>query len=177
MTFGERVKAKRVALGLSQADLAISMGFADRSAIAKIEKGQNAVKASKILDLARALHTTPSYLYGWDDDLVALGYCAKWRPDGRVEVSDASNPSKKAIFKADEYERLVENGDLPAITRAVDDGSTRSAEEDARSKFLEAYENRPEMRMLFKLADGWTKEDVETAVKLVEALKSKDVDT
>ena len=47
--------------------------------------------------------------------------------------------------------------------------------EDADNKELNEYlselKNRPEMRTLFKTAKGATKEDVEQAVKIIEALK------
>lgn len=38
--------------------------------------------------------------------------------------------------------------------------------------YLEELRDRKEMRMLFKLAKGATKEDVEKAVKIIEALRS-----
>ena len=38
------------------------------------------------------------------------------------------------------------------------------------NKYLEELKNRKEMRMLFKLASGATKEDVEKAVAIIEAL-------
>lgn len=38
-------------------------------------------------------------------------------------------------------------------------------------EYLEELKNRPEMRMLFSLAKGASKEDVEQAVKIIEALK------
>ena len=38
-------------------------------------------------------------------------------------------------------------------------------------EYLEELKSRPEMRMLFKLAKGATKADVEQAVKIIEALQ------
>lgn len=38
-------------------------------------------------------------------------------------------------------------------------------------QYLEELKNRPEMRMLFKVSVKATKEDVEQAVKIIEALK------
>ena len=43
-------------------------------------------------------------------------------------------------------------------------------EDDELNKYLEELKNRKEMRMLFKLASGATKEDVEKAVAIIEAL-------
>lgn len=40
-------------------------------------------------------------------------------------------------------------------------------------EYLEELRTRPEMRMLFKTARGSTKEDVEKAVKIIEALSGK----
>ena len=39
------------------------------------------------------------------------------------------------------------------------------------SEYLEYLKNRPEMRMLFSTLKGATKEDVERAVKIIEALR------
>lgn len=41
-------------------------------------------------------------------------------------------------------------------------------------EYLEELKNRSEMRMLFSLAKGATKEDVMQAVKIIEALKKDD---
>ena len=46
-----------------------------------------------------------------------------------------------------------------------------AAENVELEEYLEELKNRPEMRMLFKLAKGATKEDVEQAVKIIEALQ------
>lgn len=40
-------------------------------------------------------------------------------------------------------------------------------------KYLEELKGRSEMRMLFKVAQGATKEDVETAVRIIETLKKQ----
>lgn len=39
------------------------------------------------------------------------------------------------------------------------------------SEYLTELKNRPEMRTLFKVSKGTTKEDVEKAIKIIEALK------
>lgn len=41
-------------------------------------------------------------------------------------------------------------------------------------EYLEELKNRPEMRMLFSLAKGATKDDVEKAVKIIEALRNNE---
>lgn len=41
------------------------------------------------------------------------------------------------------------------------------------TEYLEALKTRPEMRMLFQLSKDATKEDVEAAVRIIEALRNK----
>lgn len=66
MTIGERIKARREELGLSQDELAHRLGYKSRSSINKIELNQRNLTQSKIKALADALSTTPSYVMGWD---------------------------------------------------------------------------------------------------------------
>lgn len=48
----------------------------------------------------------------------------------------------------------------------------KSAEDETLDELLERLKSREEMKMLFKLADGATKEDVLRAVAIIEALNS-----
>ena len=43
--------------------------------------------------------------------------------------------------------------------------------------YLESLRDRPELRMLFSLTQNATKEDVEAAVRIIEALRGKNEDT
>ena len=67
MTFGERVKAKREELGMTQAELAARLGYKSRASINKIEQSKRNMKQSQIATLAKALDTTPGYLMGWKE--------------------------------------------------------------------------------------------------------------
>lgn len=49
-----------------------------------------------------------------------------------------------------------------------------ATESDELNEYLEELKNRSEMRMLFSLAKGATKEDVERAVAIIEALKKSE---
>lgn len=62
----KNIKERRLELGLTQTDVAIRMGYADKSMIAKIEKGLVDIPQSKILTFAEILRTTPSDLMGLD---------------------------------------------------------------------------------------------------------------
>lgn len=67
MTIGERIKQRRIELGLSQEDLAKKMGYSTRNAIYQFEKKDN-MKLSLIQKFADALDCTPSFLMGWEDE-------------------------------------------------------------------------------------------------------------
>ena len=66
MTTGDRIKQLRLALGMSQEELGQKVGV-KKAAINKYETGIVVnLKRSVIDKLSTALHTTPSYLMGWD---------------------------------------------------------------------------------------------------------------
>lgn len=65
----ENIRKRRLALRLSQDELAAKLGYTNRSTIAKIEAGINDVTHSKIIAFAKALETTPAYLMGWGDEV------------------------------------------------------------------------------------------------------------
>jgi len=52
------------------------------------------------------------------------------------------------------------------------DKASMTDEERELNEYLEVLKNRKDMRMLFKLAKGATKEDVEKTVRILEALKN-----
>lgn len=95
MTVYERIKLRRIELGMSQADLGKKIGYTNHSTIAKIESGQRDLKQSQIVKFAKALDTTPGYLMGWEDlshinedeltaELIALG--AQMTPEQRARA-------------------------------------------------------------------------------------------
>ena len=69
MEIGERIKARREELGMSQDELARRVGYKWRSSINKIELGGQRLPQKKIVEIARALRVTPSYLMGWEDNV------------------------------------------------------------------------------------------------------------
>lgn len=66
-TFGERVKSYREALNMSQKELALAVGYVDKtnpsSSISKIERGEMEITQTKIADIAKALGVSPSDLF------------------------------------------------------------------------------------------------------------------
>lgn len=68
MDIGERIKKRREELNMSQAELARQVGYSTRSTITRIERDGNGISQDKIVAIAKALKTTPSYLMGWEDE-------------------------------------------------------------------------------------------------------------
>lgn len=57
----------------------------------------------------------------------------------------------------------------------VNGSETELSDEDTElAEYLEELKNRSELRMLFKLAKNATKDDVEQAVRIIEAIAKKD---
>ena len=65
---GQRIKERRLAMGMSQRDLAAALDYSNHSTIARIEAGRVDLPQSKISLFADVLHTTPAYLMGWDKE-------------------------------------------------------------------------------------------------------------
>lgn len=64
MEIYERIKQRRLALGMTQDELAAKLGYKSRSTIARIELGENDITGSKIVAFAKALEVEPGYLLG-----------------------------------------------------------------------------------------------------------------
>lgn len=71
------IKEKRKELKLTQTELAQRLGYADKSMIAKIEKGLVDLPQNRIEAFAQALGTTPEALTGWTEERKAasFSYC------------------------------------------------------------------------------------------------------
>lgn len=63
---GERIKARRTELKMTQTELAEKIGYHGKSAISHIEKGDSDMSQTKIILIAEALQTTPDYILGLD---------------------------------------------------------------------------------------------------------------
>ena len=62
MSFGKRLRERRIEMGMSQGDLARRLGVS-AAAVSNYESGQNAVREDVLLRLFRVLDTDPNYLY------------------------------------------------------------------------------------------------------------------
>lgn len=69
MDIGDRIRARREELGMSQEELAHAIGYKSRSSINKIELDGQGLPQKKVVQIARALRVTPGFLMGWEDEL------------------------------------------------------------------------------------------------------------
>ncbi len=84
--------------------------------------------------------------------------------------TDESVPRRATLMKiADYFGVTVE--DLLKEEKAT---TAEADEADELNEYLEELKNRPEMKMLFSLAKGATKEDVELAVAIIERMRRGD---
>ena len=68
MEMNRRIKERRLALNLTQEELAQRLGL-QKSAIAKYESGRvENIKRSVLAKMAETLECSPTYLMGWDDE-------------------------------------------------------------------------------------------------------------
>lgn len=96
MQIGDRIKARRIELGLTQDELAKKLGYKSRSTINKIELNINDITQPKIVDFAAALDTTVSHLMGLDAE-----------PHEKSLSSTIGEEAVRMILDNDEKTRIV----------------------------------------------------------------------
>lgn len=138
-TIYERIRARRIELGLTVEELAKKMGYKDKSSISKIENGKADIPQSKVNAFARALNTTTAYLMGIDtakeisipagfqplpkrDRIPRVGQIACGTPilaEENVEAYDEVPSDWHADFtllcQGDSMEPKIKDGDVVAI--------------------------------------------------------------
>ena len=139
LTIYERIRARRIELGLTVEELAKKMGYKDKSSISKIENGKADIPQSKVIAFARALNTTTAYLMGIDtakersipagfqplpkrDRIPRVGQIACGTPilaEENVEAYDEVPSDWHADFtllcQGDSMEPKIKDGDVVAI--------------------------------------------------------------
>lgn len=120
MTLYENIKARRLALKLSQEDLARKLGYKSTSTIAKIEAGKIDIPQSKIKAFADALNTTPGDLMGWYDESASY--------NNEEKTSNASKVLKK------ELNHYYFNEETAKIAQAIHDDKNLRILFDASQK-------------------------------------------
>lgn len=94
---GERIKQRRLELGMTQGDLADKLGYTNKSTIGKIETGVNDIVQSKVVEFAKALDTTPAFLMGWDE------------PNTIAAHHDAEDWTEEELAEIEEFKKFVKS--------------------------------------------------------------------
>ena len=101
MNTGDRIKQRRLELGLSADELALRIGKS-RATIYRYENGDIENMPTPILEpLAKALYTTPAQLMGWemDDGDIGNAFMADSLED-EIDSMKSFSPSEKNHLKA-----------------------------------------------------------------------------
>lgn len=123
MGIGDKIKKRRLELGMSQQELAEAMGYTSKSTINKIELGKNDVTQSKVIKFANVLKTTPAYLMDWEDDSLGdyeenIEYLSQNYPD-LVDLYNEIHANEQLVILFDKARKL-EPQDLAQILKIID---------------------------------------------------------
>lgn len=66
-TLGQRIKAQRIRIGMTQDDLADKL-LIPKASVSAYENDRIDIKGSRIVELAKALEVTPNYLLGFFEE-------------------------------------------------------------------------------------------------------------
>lgn len=72
MTVGDRIRDKRVELGMSQEELANKMGYSSKSAVSRTENAGDDIGRKRVIAFAEALGCEPSELMGWTNNTLDI---------------------------------------------------------------------------------------------------------
>lgn len=119
----KNIKKRREELGMSQAELARKVGYADRSAIARIERGDYDLPQTKILEIAKALKIPPGELMGLDGVTPDAYYFDPEVAEMAEEI--ANNEGLRVLFDAT---RDISKEDLQFVIQMVERISKKSGD-------------------------------------------------
>lgn len=132
-TIGERIRARRIELNMTQLELAQHLGYKSSSSINKIEKDGRGLPMKKINQIAEALNTTPDYIMGWDETPKNVNTDQNTRKILKITMSDGT------IFECD-MTKIIE-----AIVKNIKD-----LNEPAQNKVLNYVEDLRENKKNFR---------------------------
>lgn len=118
MTMGDRIKTRRLELGLTQQELAEKLGIKSRSYISLLEKGDRNLPTSMIRKLVLALDTTPSYLLGWNEEEIKANqewlnrFMQATADTYRRVFSSEPTPETRVLLPEEALKRIMEYIDL-----------------------------------------------------------------
>ena len=119
MEIGERIRNRRIELGMTQDELAKKTGYASRSSVNKIEMARE-LPSRKIELFADALSCSPSYLMGWTDQVesfeTSADYELAWDRSGGGRHPIELTPEEHTLIL--EY-RAADDADRKMVERIL----------------------------------------------------------
>ena len=107
-TSGDVIKDLRLKNGLSQIQFAHMLGYRDRTAISKLESGENHIPTSRIAEVAEKLGVSEKYLNNeLETVLYALGVTITYL--GRDVLVEDGRTAGRLRFSTDTWERLKDD--------------------------------------------------------------------
>ncbi|MGN0977057.1 MAG: helix-turn-helix domain-containing protein [Faecousia sp.] len=94
------------------------------------------------------------------DSGISKSLVTKWKHD------EDATPSPEVLKKLSRYFGVP-------ISELLEEAEPLVNDDQELNEYLQALKTRPEMRMLFQLSKDASKKDVETAVRIIEALREK----
>jgi transcriptional regulator with XRE-family HTH domain len=161
MTIGSRIKQRRLALGLTQSELAQRLGLKSKVSISTVENDKEDLTTDRIRKFAEALDTTPAYLMGWEETPAFRR---------RHKYSDIKEQTIDG-------ETIVTYKATPTVPQTEID-KLQQAYVDAiyTAKILERYGDLlkdPKVQRLLEQIKSWGPEKIEMALNIVDYIESK----
>lgn len=183
---GERIKQRRIEMGLSQEELAKRMGNSSRASVSTVETGKEDLTTTRIEKFAKALGVKPAYIMGWETEtkeklpprrIQVLGSVAAGVPIEMIEdiVDEVEIPGHwegehfGLVIHGDSMEPRIYDGDIVIVKVQdyIDNGQIGIITingEDATCKRIYKYADTLVLRSTNPKYDEmvYTKEQVET---------------
>lgn len=86
---GKRIRLKRQEMNMSQGQLALLVGWSTPSAVAKVETGVNDINQDKLMQFAKALNVSPSWLVGDGEDIPFQSYSEEFQDKERFSAIES----------------------------------------------------------------------------------------
>lgn len=194
MTIGERIKQRRMELGLSVDEVAEKLGK-NRATVYRYESNEiENLPVGTLEPLAKILETTPAQLMGWDDKeqdkiyrKIFASNLRRYLDKGNKtqrEVADAIGVSPQtfntwmqmvALPRMDKVQALadyfgINKSDLLEDKGAQEEDNSYYIDEDAKELAQFLFKN-PEYRVLFDAAKDVSADDLEMVKTIIDKFK------
>lgn len=141
MDVGQRIKARRKALGLSAEQVAAQIGVSPATVYRYESAGIVHMKTDKLGPIAHALQTTPAYLMGWTDDADIPAVAPL--PNGYSKDAQLGRDNPHAHHNGDLWELREQLRRQPGM-RILFDASKNATEQDLldAAALIEGFKKR-----------------------------------